>query len=59
MILSHRKKFIFIHNYKVTGASISKSLHLYKIVHIFWSSDMIKFLTGNFPRMYANHIQIS
>lgn len=29
MILSHNKKFIFIHNYKVAGASIRKALESY------------------------------
>ena len=30
LLISHKKKFIFIHNYKVGGTSIRKVLSLYQ-----------------------------
>lgn len=56
MLLSHEKKFIFIHNYKVAGTSIRDGLKSYNN-HSFRSSnhlDKLKFLTGVYPRVYAS-----
>lgn len=55
MLLSHRKQFIFIHNYKVAGTSISKSLKQYDNYSFLNStfSDKLNFLMGIYPRIYS------
>jgi hypothetical protein len=56
MIISHRKKFIFIHNYKVAGTSIGNSLREYdnrsfrSSAHI----DKLMLLAGIYPRIYSS-----
>ncbi|KQC31612.1 sulfotransferase family 2 domain-containing protein [Flagellimonas eckloniae] len=62
MILSHSKKFIFVHNYKVAGTSVRNALRPYNNKS-FWASnfgDKIKFLNGDYPKVYskafAHHI---
>lgn len=55
MILSHEKKFIFIHNYKVAGTSVRNALLKYNN-RTFWKSSLahkIKFLNGSFPKIYS------
>lgn len=55
MILSHRKKFIFIHNYKVAGTSVRNALKPFNNRTFMASSigDKIKFLTGDYPKVYS------
>lgn len=56
MLLSHRKKFIFIHNYKVAGTSIRAGLNSYNN-HTFRSSshlDKLKLLAGIYPRVFSS-----
>ena len=55
MIISHRKKFIFIHNYKVAGTSMRKALKPYNNHDFIRSSgsDKIKLLFGTYPKVYA------
>ncbi len=55
MIISHSKKFIFIHNYKVAGTSIRNALHPYSN-HTYKSSswrDKILFRTKIYPNIYG------
>lgn len=56
MMISHRKKFIFIHNYKVAGTSIRNCLRPYSN-HTFRSSshaDKLMILLGMYPKIYAS-----
>ncbi|MGB6035338.1 MAG: sulfotransferase family 2 domain-containing protein [Cryomorphaceae bacterium] len=56
MIISHQKKLIFIHNYKVAGTSIRNSLRSYNC-HSFRNSryiDKFKFILGLYPRIYSS-----
>lgn len=59
MIISHSKKFIFVHNYKVAGTSVRNALKPYNNLS-FWSSsfkDKIKFLNGEYPKVYAKDFE--
>lgn len=53
MILSHSKKFIFIHVYKVAGTSISKELAKYNSL-ILPSLRAYRFLAARFPKVLSN-----
>jgi hypothetical protein len=65
MIISHSKKFIFIHNYKVAGTSIREALRPYANAKILTSSlhDNLRVFFGVYPRIYSsnfhNHIKAS
>lgn len=56
MIISHSKRFIFVHNYKVAGTSVRSILN----PHGNWSFrasthlDKIKILMGIYPKVYSN-----
>lgn len=55
MIISHQKKFIFIHNYKVAGTSIRHALEQYANLSFKKSRIVDKWhlLTGNYPSIYS------
>lgn len=55
MIISHSKKFIFIHNYKVAGSSITQALDKYAAKSPKNSSlmDNILYKTGIYPGYWA------
>jgi len=59
MIISHSKKFIFVHNYKVAGTSITDSLLKYSNPSFLGSSfaDKIAIMLGRYPRIYANQFE--
>ncbi|MGB5819489.1 MAG: sulfotransferase family 2 domain-containing protein [Saonia sp.] len=59
MILSHSKKFIFVHNYKVAGTSVRNALKSYNNRSFLASnfSDKIKFITGDYPKVYAKQFE--
>lgn len=55
MIISHSKKFIFIHNYKVAGTSVRDTFSKYNN-RTFLSSrlpDKLKIITGEYPKIYS------
>ena len=57
MIISHRKKFIFIHNPKVAGTSIRSCLKQYNC-HSFLRcsfSDKLNILSGRYPKIYSKN----
>lgn len=62
MIISHSEKFIFIHNYKVAGSSITNSLTKYdsKFFLRLSFSNKIGFLQNRYPKInssqFATHI---
>lgn len=56
MVISHSKKFIFIHNYKVAGTSIENALSPYSNKN-FWKSgfmDQVKLLLNVYPSVYSS-----
>ena len=57
MVISHSKKFIFIHNYKVAGTSISYALKKYNDRSLLISpiSDKFKLLAGIYPKVYSDN----
>ena len=59
MIISHQKKFIFIHNYKVAGTSIRQSLELYDYNTINNSTylDKLKFFLGISPKVCSSQFE--
>ena len=59
MIISHRHKFIFVHNYKVAGTSVRKALKPFGNKSFFSSSnsDKLKFLKGDYPKIYAKQFE--
>ena len=65
MILSHKKKFIFIHIYKVAGLSIRQVLYKYddQVFKDFPVLDNIKFFIGRhsqlFTHLSSTHIKAS
>ena len=59
MVISHSKKFIFIHNYKVAGTNIENALTPYSN-KTFWKSgfrDQLKFLFNSYPSIYSSDFQ--
>ncbi len=56
MLISHSKKFIFIHNYKVAGTSVRKALDKYADRSFLRSSITSKFnvLLGKYPNIYSD-----
>src|ERR1700739_1022420 len=55
MIISHSKKFIFIHNYKVAGTSVHRALNRYNNSS-FWNSmllDKFRLIFKKHPAIYA------
>ena len=62
MILSHKKKYIFIHNPKVAGQSISSALYkgtypLLPLPHYLRKvKSFISYKTPFFPNMFGDHI---
>ena len=59
MIISHSKKFIFIHNYKVAGTSIRTALADYDSFsfsksHVY---DKIRYLLNTYPKIYSKDFQ--
>lgn len=59
MILSHSKKFIFVHNYKVAGTSIRRALDVYNFPSFRSSQpmDKLKLLLRLYPWVYANQFE--
>lgn len=57
MLISHTKKFIFIHNYKVAGTSIRNTLNKYNDHSFKHSSCRQKLLLmfGKYPNIYSNN----
>lgn len=55
MIISHSKKFIFVHNYKVAGTSVRQALGPYGNHSFLRSSfnDKINLALGRYPGIYA------
>jgi hypothetical protein len=55
MFISHRKQFIFLHNYKVAGTSIRGALKKYNNRSFLVSAfpDQVRFLTNSFPKVYS------
>ncbi|MET1260754.1 sulfotransferase family 2 domain-containing protein [Flagellimonas sp. DF-77] len=56
MIISHDKKFIFIHNYKVAGTSVRAALLKHNHRNFLAASigDKFKFLSGKYPKIYSH-----
>lgn len=56
MIISHHKKFIFIHNYKVAGTSVRDALNIYNNNSFKESrkSDKVKLFLKLYPNIYSN-----
>lgn len=57
MLISHSKKFIFIHNFKVAGTSVRKALYKHSN-HSFRESsfkDMLFLLAKAFPPVYSRN----
>jgi hypothetical protein len=56
MLISHSKKFIFLHNYKVAGTSVRNTLGKYATISFRGSSviDKFRILTGKYPKIYSN-----
>lgn len=56
MIISHQKKIIFIHNYKVAGTSLRKSLSHFNNKNFRSSKriDKLKFILGLYPKIYTS-----
>ena len=54
MFISHSKKFIFIHNFKVAGSSIRDALNSYNTLSFKESSffDKVRFLFRIYPNIY-------
>src|ERR1700758_1505800 len=59
MIISHRKKFIFIHNYKVAGTSIHQALRKYNNPSFLGSIllDKLRLLAKKHPAIYAQDFE--
>jgi len=57
MVISHRKKFIFVHNYKVAGTSLRRSLRKYDDKSPLKSplQSKLPLLFGIYPRIYSNN----
>lgn len=55
MIISNRRRFIFIHNYKVAGTSVRKELMKYGL-DIPPKSKVLLYLLELLPLVYANYI---
>lgn len=57
MIVSHSKKFIFVHNYKVAGTSVRRALKPYNHHSIIQSpfGDQFKFLFGVYPWVFSSN----
>lgn len=55
MIISHSKKFIFIHIYKVAGTSISDALKKYEALSLN-SFRVYRFLSRNYPNLFPNKL---
>lgn len=53
MIISHSKKFIFIHIYKVAGTSISDALKKYEALSLNYFR-IYRFLSRNYPILFPN-----
>src|ERR1700751_431603 len=55
MIISHSKKFIFIHNYKVAGSSVTEALSKYSDRSYGNANSWHKLLyaTGIYPKIYC------
>lgn len=56
MLISHTKKFIFIHNYKVAGTSIRTGLRNYNSKSPIKSSlgTKLGMLTGKYPKIFSS-----
>ncbi|MCW5515598.1 sulfotransferase family protein [Muriicola sp. Z0-33] len=56
MIISHGKKFIFIHNYKVAGTSMRQALKSHNDQSFLKCSldSKFKFLLGSYPKIYSS-----
>lgn len=56
MVISHSKKFIFIHNYKVAGTSMRQALKKYHDQSFLRSplSHKLKLMLGIYPSIYSN-----
>src|ERR1051326_1624247 len=56
MLISHSRRFIFIHNYKVAGSSIRDTLAAYSNLSFQRSSltDKIKLVLGIYPKIYSH-----
>lgn len=59
MLISHSKKFIFIHNYKVAGTSVRNTLNKYSHTSFENSSgiDRLKMNLGILPKIFSNQFQ--
>jgi len=57
MLISHLKKFIFIHNYKVAGTSIRAALIKYADISLYQSTWVGKFyfLARKYPKLYSSY----
>lgn len=57
MLISHSHKFIFIHNAKVAGTSITKALKPYALLSPtkLTFKQLFYLLNGNYPRIYSQH----
>lgn len=56
MVISHSKKFIFIHVYKVAGTSIRAALRPFNDKNLFFSplSSKWKMMTGEYPIIFSD-----
>lgn len=55
MLISHSKKFIFIHNYKVAGTSVRDALNKYANRSFLRSpfKDKVALVVGKYPKIYS------
>lgn len=55
MLISHSKEFIFIHNYKVAGSSVTEALGKYGAKHPQYSSvkDKLYYKFGIYPKVWS------
>src|ERR1041385_6447800 len=56
MLISHSKRFLFIHNYKVAGTSVRDTLGKYSSLSYACSSfaDKVRFTLGIYPPIFSN-----
>ena len=59
MVISHKKRFIFVHNYKVAGTSIRKALKGYNNRTFLTSfiKEPIPYLIGRYPEIYSSQFE--
>ncbi len=59
MLISHPKKFIFVHNYKVAGTSMRKALRSYDSKSFIkaYNGQKLKILLGKYPWIFSDQFK--